>query len=132
MHACLLIQSTGSIILYLFFWTDAPFAAPINLTCENATNGFTFSWRAVCDTSCTMIVVVYLISVIREHDMVAITSMNTTETEADIISPQVMLEPGINYIISVEATVNSCGGESANITCETNPSLPTQPPGTCK
>ena len=101
------------------------------LTCENITDGLNVSWEAVDVTSCTMNDIVYLITVIRERDMVTITLMNTIETAADIISPQVVLEPGTNYTITVKATVNSCDGESANITCETNPSLPTQPPGTC-
>ena len=118
----------------MFFWTDTPFAAPTNLACENATNGLNVLWEAVNITSCTRNNVTYLITVIRERDMVTISLMNTTETAADIVSPQIVLEPETNYTISVKATVNSCAGESANITCETSTSLPTptQPPGTCK
>ena len=56
--------------------------------------------------------------------------MATPETAIELTGAQI-LEPGTTYIISVGTivSVSSCRGENVIITCETSPSLPTQPPG---
>ena len=75
----------------------------------------------------------YLLTVVREHDMMVIVPpMTTVESIAELTDTQV-LQPETTYIVSVRAriVVGSCNSENAtNTTCKTSASLPTQPP--CK
>ena len=84
-------------------------------------SGLNVTWEPVIDTSCGIYDVNYLVTAIRESDMMTIiSSMLVTETTAEL-TLTLGLQFATSYIISVSAvTINgSCESQQATVKCET-------------
>ena len=100
--------------------------------CNTTQRGLSVAWEPVTDPSCAMSDVNYLVTAIRESDMmVIISSMVVTRTAAEFTATSGLL-PNTTYIISVSATTitGGCVGQQVNVTCGTSPDLPTVTPST--